>query len=70
VDAIHPVPASPEFPKVDQLFIDPDVCIDCGVCVDVCPVNAIFAKPDLPQQWQSFIEKNAAHFRTRADRNG
>ena len=25
-----------------QLFIDPDVCIDCGACVPECPVDAIF----------------------------
>jgi len=25
-----------------QMYIDPDVCIDCGACVDVCPVYAIY----------------------------
>ncbi len=25
----------------DMLVIDPDVCIDCGVCVPECPVDAI-----------------------------
>lgn len=28
--------------KGKQLFIDPDVCIDCGACVPECPVDAIF----------------------------
>ena len=32
------------------LVIDPDVCIDCAVCVPECPVNAIFAEGDLPQE--------------------
>ena len=27
------------------MVIDPEVCIDCGACLDVCPVNAIIAKP-------------------------
>ncbi len=27
-----------------MLVIDPDVCIDCGVCVPECPAKAI--KPD------------------------
>lgn len=21
--------------------VDPETCVDCGVCVDVCPVEAI-----------------------------
>lgn len=28
------------------LSIDPDECIDCGVCVSECPVNAIVADND------------------------
>ena len=42
-----------------QLFIDPVECIDCGACVPVCPVSAIFALDDLPEKWHSYIEKNA-----------
>jgi len=47
------------FDAVDQLFIDPVECIDCGACVPVCPVSAIFALDDLPEKWHSYIEKNA-----------
>lgn len=25
-----------------QLYIDPDMCIDCGACVPECPVDAIY----------------------------
>ena len=32
----------PKFPN--QLYIDPDECINCGVCEPECPVDAI--KPD------------------------
>ena len=28
------------------LSIDPDECIDCGVCVPECPVNAIISDKD------------------------
>lgn len=46
-----------------QLFIDPDVCIDCGACVAVCPVEAIYPDADLPEKWQSYIQINADYFK-------
>jgi len=48
--------------EADQLFIDPVECIDCGACVPVCPVSAIYAGDDLPEKWAEFAAKNAAHF--------
>ena len=42
----------------DQLYIHPDECIDCGACVPACPVSAIYPEEDLPDNWQSYIEKN------------
>ena|SRR5437660_8326877 len=62
-DCIHPKKDTqyedgrPGFDAVDQLFIDPVECIDCGACVPVCPVSAIFALDDLPEKWHSYIEK-------------
>ncbi len=53
VDCIHPKKntkyddARPDFDEVPQLYIDPVECIDCGACVPVCPVAAIFALDDL-----------------------
>lgn len=41
------------------LVIDPNECIDCDLCVDECPENAIFAEDDLPADQISFIEINA-----------
>ena len=43
VDCIHPKADEAGSDTVDQLFIDPVECIDCGACVPVCPVSAIFA---------------------------
>ena len=39
-------------------------CIDVKdtACVDVCPVEAIYAEDDVPEEWESFIEKNAEFF--------
>src|SRR5258706_2536740 len=44
--------------NVPQLYIDPTECIDCGACVPVCPVTAIFALDDLPEKWHAYIETN------------
>ena len=63
MDCIHPTKDEPGFAAALQLYIEPEPCIDCGLCVGECPVNAIFAKEDVPAEWAEFIEKNAAHFR-------
>ncbi len=40
------------------LVINPDVCIDCSLCVDECPAGAIFAADDLPPEYEKYIELN------------
>ena len=47
----------------EMLYIDPEVCIDCGACGSACPGEAIYADSDLPEQYNKFIEINAAYFR-------
>ncbi len=66
VDCIHPRKDEQDFDAVMQLYIDPEVCIDCGACVPECPVSAIFPNEDVPEQWRSFSEKNADWFRLSA----
>jgi ferredoxin len=41
------------------LVIDPDECIDCTLCVAECPVEAIYAEDDLPENQRHFIALNA-----------
>ena len=41
------------------LAIDPDECIDCAVCIPECPVNAIYAEEDVPEDQRNFIALNA-----------
>ena len=41
------------------LVIDPDECIDCAVCIPECPVNAIFAEEDVPEDQRQFTALNA-----------
>ena len=62
VDCIHPKKDSPAHAEEEMLYIDPVECIDCGACVPVCPVSAIFALDDLPEKWKSFTERNAKYF--------
>ncbi|MEE8387975.1 MAG: ferredoxin FdxA [Acidiferrobacterales bacterium] len=40
------------------LVIDPEECIDCTLCVPECPVDAIYAEDDLPENMTQFIELN------------
>lgn len=47
----------------DQYYIDPEECIDCGACEPECPVEAIFPEDEVPEEWQSYIEKNANFFK-------
>ena len=42
----------------NMLVIDPDECIDCAVCIPECPVNAIYAEEDVPQEQMAFIKLN------------
>ncbi len=41
------------------LTIDPDECIDCAVCIPECPVSAIYAEEDVPNDQQHMIKLNA-----------
>jgi NAD-dependent dihydropyrimidine dehydrogenase PreA subunit len=62
VDCIHPKKDAPNFAEHNRIYIDPVECIDCGACVPVCPVSAIFALDDLPEKWSNFTKINADYF--------
>ncbi|MDR2154569.1 MAG: ferredoxin family protein [Burkholderiaceae bacterium] len=40
------------------LAINPEECIDCGLCVSECPVMAIVEAKDLPEDQLHWIEIN------------
>ena len=46
-----------------KLYIDPDECIDCGACEPVCPVTAIFAEDDVPENQKAYTEIDALWFK-------
>ena len=54
---VCPVDAFCEGPNF--LVIDPELCIDCDVCVPECQANAIFPDGELPAGQEKFLELNA-----------
>jgi ferredoxin len=46
-----------------MLHIEPEECIDCDASVEACPVDACFAEDQLPDEWQSYIERNVAYYK-------
>lgn len=46
------------FEGPNMLVIDPDECIDCGLCEPECPVDAIFADTDVPLGQEAWAEIN------------
>ena len=40
----------------EMLYIDPEVCIDCGACVPECPADAIV--PDIDREAAPWMEVN------------
>ncbi len=61
VDCIHPIDGEDE----PMLYIDPDECIDCGACEPECPVEAIFAEEDMPEDQSRFVDINTKYFELR-----
>jgi len=60
--AIAPQSGDPAAGIVPHVFINPDECIDCGNCADICPQQAIFPADDLPADKVHFAAENQAYF--------
>jgi ferredoxin len=60
------VPGAPDFETAEQLYIDPETCIDCDACVEACPVDAIYAPGEVPEKWAHFEAVNAGFFAERS----
>jgi ferredoxin len=45
-----------------MMYIQPDECINCGLCLSVCPVDAIYPEDELPADEQKFLAINAEFF--------
>jgi ferredoxin len=44
------------------MYIQPDECINCGVCLSICPVEAIFEDDAVPAHEAAFTAINADFF--------
>lgn len=55
--SVCPVDAFHEGPNF--MVIDPEECIDCSLCVDECPAEAIFEESKLPDAYRHYIALNA-----------
>ncbi|WP_313892242.1 ferredoxin family protein [Psychrobacillus sp.] len=51
-------------PITTQYIIDPNLCIDCGACETVCPVEAIYHEDDLLDEDQPSRIMAMNHFRS------
>lgn len=45
-----------------MMYINPDQCIDCGACEEVCPMSAIRYDGDLEGSDAQFLDLNAEFF--------
>ncbi len=66
VDCIHPRKDEEDFAKETMLYIDPEVCIDCGACEPACPVQAIFPVDLVPEKWAQYTAMNADWYKAKA----
>jgi ferredoxin len=59
VDCIYEYTGSDREAFPNQLYIDPEECIDCGVCEPECPWEAIFEDGQVPEIFQQDVVLNA-----------
>lgn len=64
MDCVEVCPVDCFYEGEDMLVIDPDICIDCGVCEPECPVDAIVPEsalsPEDATYWEHVNRKYSA----------
>lgn len=58
-DCVAVCPVDCFYEGENMLVIDPDECIDCGVCVTECPAEAIFPESEELVEWIEINRKYA-----------
>ena len=59
MDCVEVCPVDCFYEGENMLVIHPDECIDCGVCVPECPVDAI--RPDTEPGLEKWLSLNAEY---------
>lgn len=57
--AVCPVDCFYEIEDPQMLVIDPDTCIDCDLCQEACPVNAIWPDDEVPDEYAEWTGRNS-----------
>ncbi len=57
-DCVEVCPVDCFYEGPNMLVINPDECIDCALCEPECPVDAIYADDELPDDQKEFLELN------------
>ncbi len=57
-DCVEVCPVDCFYEGPNFLVIHPDECIDCALCEPECPVDAIYAEEELPEEQKVFLELN------------
>lgn len=58
-DCVEVCPVDCFYEGENMLVINPDECIDCGVCEPECPIGAII--PDLDPKADAWLETNRSY---------
>ena len=58
-DCVEVCPADCFYEGELMLVIDPDKCIDCGICIPMCPVGAIKTETKELIDWIKFAKLNS-----------
>ena len=64
VQCIRPRPGDPDFISAEHLYIDPATCIDCGACMDECPIGVVYSEWALPDDLGEYLAVNRDYFTT------
>lgn len=57
-DCVEVCPVDCFYEGPNMLVIHPDECIDCALCEPECPVDAIYAEDELPENQTVFLKIN------------
>lgn len=60
MDCIEVCPTYAFHAGANFVVINPDTCVNCGLCEMVCPTQAIKARSDATEQELAFVELNAS----------